>query len=122
MARILFRLRGVPDEEANAVRQLLEERKIAHYETPPGNWGISMPAIWLKDEAQWDEAQALLKSFQSEYTERQRALHAELRNSGQARSFLDELREKPFQVFFYIAVVLGLLYLSTMPFLEFAQG
>ena len=38
MARILFRLKGVPHEEAEAVRLLLDENHVEHYETPPGNW------------------------------------------------------------------------------------
>ena len=39
MATLLFRLRHVPDDEADDVRALLEENGIDFYETTPGNWG-----------------------------------------------------------------------------------
>ena len=48
MALLLFRLRNVPDDEADEVRHLLNENSIEFYETSAGNWGISMPAIWLR--------------------------------------------------------------------------
>jgi hypothetical protein len=39
MAKILFRLNGVSDEEANDVRELLANHAIDFYETSAGNWG-----------------------------------------------------------------------------------
>ena len=39
MAKILFRLNGVSDDEANDVRELLSNNAIDFYETSPGNWG-----------------------------------------------------------------------------------
>ena len=42
MSKLLFRLRNVPDDEAEEVRQLLEEHGIETYETDAGNWGISL--------------------------------------------------------------------------------
>lgn len=121
MARILFRLRGVPHEEAEAVRQLLDENHIEHYETPPGNWGISMPAIWVKQDQQFEEARALLDQFQAEHSQQQRAHYQAQKRDGVHHSFLDEVRRRPFHVIFYVAVILGILYLSTVPFIEFTQ-
>mgnify|MGYP000122608217 CR=1 FL=1 len=39
-----------------------------YYETPAGNWGISMPALWLKDENahDLDRAKALIEKYGSE--------------------------------------------------------
>jgi len=50
MSKILFRLNGVSEDEIEDVRELLTEHDIDFYETPPGNWGISMPAIWVKED------------------------------------------------------------------------
>ena len=121
MARILFRLMGVPHEEAEAVRLLLDENHVEHYETPPGNWGISMPAIWVKNDEQFDLARGLLDRFQEEHTRRQRAEYQARKRDGNSSSFLDEIRRRPFHVIFYVAVILGVLYLSTVPFIEFTQ-
>lgn len=38
-AKILFRLSGVPDDEADDVRMLLTDNAIDFYETSAGNWG-----------------------------------------------------------------------------------
>jgi len=48
MSKILFRLNGVSDDEAEEVRELLASNNIDFYETSPGNWGVSMPAIGLE--------------------------------------------------------------------------
>ncbi|MEE3087569.1 MAG: DUF6164 family protein, partial [Pseudomonadota bacterium] len=42
MAKLLFRMRDVPDDEAEEVRELLTQNKITFFETFAGNWGISM--------------------------------------------------------------------------------
>ena len=45
MSKLLFRLRNVPDDEADEVRELLTQHSIEFYETGAGNWGISMPRV-----------------------------------------------------------------------------
>ena len=52
MAVRLYSLRGVPDEEVNAIRELLDKHFIDYYESPAGAWGISAGAIWLIDAEQ----------------------------------------------------------------------
>lgn len=64
MAVQLMKLRGVPDDEADEIRALLDAHGIRHYETPPGAFRISMPAIWLPDSTQEDEAKELLRDYQ----------------------------------------------------------
>ena len=49
--------------EAQDIRALLAENRISVYETPSGNWGTSMAAIWLSDESQAEKAQALLIEY-----------------------------------------------------------
>jgi hypothetical protein len=66
MAILLFSLRGVPDDEAYEVRGLLTEQQIDFYETSAGNWGISMPALWLRDHAQLAQARELLANYQQQ--------------------------------------------------------
>lgn len=107
----VFRLKDVPDDEAEEIRNLLTEHHIDHYETPPGNWGISMPAIWLHDEEQLDEAKRLIGEYQIQRSAKFRS------NSGQRRSLL----ENPGQLILYIAFAAMILYFSIKPFLNFGQ-
>lgn len=75
MSVLFFSLRGVPEDEADEVRTLLTEHEIDFYETPAGNWGISMPALWLRDETQLPEVQTLLDSYQTQRAAEQRTLY-----------------------------------------------
>ena len=88
----LFRLRGVPDDEAEDIRALLTDNGIDFYETPAGNWGISMPAIWLTDENQLQQAQSLIKTYQQERFVRIRNEYEQLRKDGKNKNFIDEDR------------------------------
>ena len=64
MARQLLKLRHVPEDERAEICELLETHDIAFYETSAGNWGISLPALWLVHDEQYEQARALLDSLQ----------------------------------------------------------
>ena len=91
MAKLLFPLRNVPEDEADEVRALLTRHGMDWYETRPGPWGISAGGLWLRDPAAYPEARRLLDEYQQARRERVRA---ELREHGQP-GFLDLLRERP---------------------------
>ena len=76
MSKLLFKLRGVPDDEADEIRALLTEKQIEYYETSAGNWGISLPALWLQDDSRYSEAKELLDAYQIARTQRIRAEYA----------------------------------------------
>lgn len=119
MAKLLFRLRHVPDDEAEEVRQLLTAHQLEVYETDAGNWGISMPALWLQDEERYDEACALLEQYQRDRAERVRAEYASLKEQGGEPSLLSALRTQPLRVLLYLALSAGVLYLSVSSFFRF---
>ncbi|PKM11312.1 MAG: hypothetical protein CVV13_09605 [Gammaproteobacteria bacterium HGW-Gammaproteobacteria-3] len=112
MAQLFFSLRGVPEDEAEDIRQLLTENAIDYYQTPPGNWGISMPAIWLADDGQWERARILLDQYQKNRASSQRALYQQLKKQGQAPTFFKSIRKNPGRFIFYIAGILLILYVS----------
>lgn len=64
MAIRLIDLSLLSRREAQDIRALLSKNGISVYETPSGNWGTSMAAIWLADDNQLEEAQVLLKDYQ----------------------------------------------------------
>ncbi|MEJ2321488.1 MAG: DUF6164 family protein [Gammaproteobacteria bacterium] len=116
----LFRLRNVPEDEAEEIRQLLHEHGIEFYETPAGNWGISMPALWLIDENahELDHAKALIEQYQEKRAVQKRAEYEQLRREGRHRKLIDVLRERPLEVLLYVLIAALILYFSTKPFLD----
>lgn len=115
----LFSLRGVPDDEAEEIRVLLTKHVIDYYETPAGNWGVSMPAIWVKDDSQLARAKSLIEDYQRERTARARAAYAQLKAEGRHRTLVDTLRDNPLKVLVYLCIAVALIYLSTKPFFGF---
>ncbi|PSJ17685.1 DUF6164 family protein [Nitrosomonas supralitoralis] len=120
MAKILFRLNGVPDDEAYEVRELLASNAIDFYETTPGNWGVSMPAIWLNDDSQFEQARALLDAYQKERTSRMRAEYARLKREGKNLTFFDAIKQKPVSFAIHLALALLVIYLSARLVLDLA--
>ncbi len=121
MAKKLFGLRGVPEDEAEDVRQLLSRHGIDYYETSAGNWGISMPAIWLDDEHQYDQARKLIDDYQEERSVRMRREYEQRKSTGQYETLADRIRQAPLTFVFYIAIIIFLLYLFIGPFVSIGQ-
>lgn len=111
----LFKLRNVPDDEAEDIRNLLQSNHFDYYETPPGNWGISMPAIWLHDEERLPDAKRLIDEYQVQRSVQYR------KNSDQRKNLLANLLENPLQIILYAAFAAVILYFSIKPFLDFGQ-
>jgi len=118
MATQLMKLRYVPEDELREIHELMEQHEIEVYETSAGNWGISLPALWLKDDEQYPRARALLDDYARERASKARAEFEALKRSGRERTFIDILREKPLRTILYISVVLVLIYISIAPFVS----
>ena len=118
MAIQLVKLRGVPDDELAELHALLEEHGIDYYETFAGNWGISLPALWLRDELQYERARELLDEYQRQRFERVRGEYEEMKKAGKARGWLDIICENPARFVLYTALMFGLVYLSIVPFVS----
>ncbi len=116
MAKQIFRLRGVPDDEAEDIRQLLSEHHIEFYETPAGNWGISMPALWLVDESQESVAKALITEYQEERFRKARAHYEQLKREGKQPTLWGSFLNNPLQFLLYLAGILALIYFTVMPY------
>lgn len=121
MPVMIFRLRGVPEDEAREVRALLDAHGIDYYETSAGNWGISLPALWLRDEERFAQARSLIEAYEAERAQRVRAEYAALKAAGRGRTAWDLLRENPLRFALYLVGVLLLLYVSLRPFFHFGH-
>lgn len=100
MAVLIFKLRYVPDDEAQDIRELLSENDILFYETTAGILGMSMPGIWLKDDTQADLARKLIDDYQQLRQDR-----AQDEYSRAPRSFGDLFKENPLR---YVMIVLAI--------------
>lgn len=121
MAVKLFSLHNVPDDEAEDVRELLRSNEIDFYETPAGNWGVSVSSIWLHDEGELEKAKALLDIYQQERLIRVRDEYAQLGQTGRHRTLGDVIRENPLRFVVYLAAIAAVLYFSTKPFIDIGK-
>ncbi len=112
MSTLLFSLRGVPEDEAEDIRQLLDEHHIDYYETDAGNWGISMPALWLQQSDDLPRARQLLDDYQLKRQTEQRRHYEDLKKAGKAPTTLDLIRQHPVEFFFSIGFIGVILYIS----------
>lgn len=117
----LFPLNGVPEDEAEEVRALLNAGEIDYYETPAGNWGLSVPALWLHDENQFAQARALIDVYQQARLLRVREEYEQQQREGRQRTLIDVIRENPLRFFAYVAVIVAIIYFSTQPFLDIGK-
>ncbi|MBU1689938.1 MAG: hypothetical protein KJ958_02135 [Gammaproteobacteria bacterium] len=117
----LFSLHNVPDDEAEEIRELLRSNELDFYETPAGNWGVSLPYLWLHDENQLEKAKVLIDHYQQERLIRVREEYAQLEQTGRHRTLGDVIRENPQRFVVYLVVIATVLYLSIMPFLDIGK-
>lgn len=122
MAKILFRLRQVPEEEADDVRHLLDEHGIDWYETSAGRFQISFPAIWVRDDADEPAARGLIEVYQRQRAEQMRAAHAERAARGELETFRQRIGSNPASISLALLAVLFILYISIKPFVSLING
>ena len=112
MPILLFPMRGVPEDEADEVRALLDEHHIDYYETYAGNWGVSTPGLWLRDDAALLEAKALLNMYQAQRYQNAHAQYQELRQQGQHATFWRNFKERPLLLLGYLFAMALVMYAS----------
>ncbi len=118
MSLLLFSLRGVPEDEAWDIRALLSDHEIDFYETSAGNWGISMPAIWLKNDADLPIARQLIDDYQQNRAAEQREKYQQLKQLGQHKTILGAMKDNPLRFFLYLVLIYMVLYVSIKLFLD----
>lgn len=107
MSVIVFRLNGVEFEEAEAVRQLLSSENIDFYETSAGRFGMSLAAIWLHEDDDFDRARALIDDYQWQRSQYR----------PEPISLWQRFKLAPMQFVVLVLAVIALVYWSIMPFL-----
>jgi len=118
MSALVFKLRNVPEDEADDIRQLLNDRNIEIYETSAGNWGISMPGIWVKDDADLAPAKKLIKEYQQSRATSARAEYNADLEAGNVPSLVDRFRQRPIAFIGIVLFCLFVVYAMTAPFIR----
>lgn len=112
MAQLVFRLKNVPDEEVDDIRQLLTDNEIEFYETSAGRWQISMAGIWIKDKTQAQQAKELIAQDQQ-----QRAASAVPISAWDwVSGALSHARQNPVEFVFTLIAIALVLGVSVLPF------
>lgn len=117
MARLLFKLTLVPDDEAQEIRELLDAANIRYYETDAGFWRVGLDAIWLASRDQEDEARALILEYQKNRLQEQKSNYAELIAAGNAQNLWQSFRAQPLRFIGILIAVIFVLGLTLIPFL-----
>ncbi len=118
MPHLLFRLNGVPEDEEVEVRRLLDENHIAYYETSAGLFGISLAALWIRDDGEIDRAKELLEEYQQQRYRQARESYEQQQRDGNAETLLQRAMHQPIRTLLYLAIIALILYFSTVPFLS----
>lgn len=118
MSKLVFRLRNVPIDEAQDIRELLENNDIAYFETSAGNWGISLPAIWIHDAQQFELSRQLIDGYQRERSERLRREYELSKTKGEAKTLWQSFRENPirFVAFSALIAIILIIYMQVLVF------
>ncbi len=122
MAKLLLNLRGVPDDEADEVRQLLSDYHFDYYETSPNRWGITQGGIWLRDPDQYPDAKRVLDAYQKRRFERVRAEHEAMRRRGELETVTQRILRDPLRFLLYFLLIAVILAFMTIPFINLAFG
>jgi hypothetical protein len=114
-------LGGVPDDEADDIRALLDEAEIDFYEVPASFLGISPASLWLRDSGDLERAKAMIDAYEVERATRARREYDRLKKEGRHTTLLDALKAHPLRITVYAAAIAVILYLSLSPFLNFGK-
>ena len=122
MSKIIFRLKNVPDDEAQEVRDLFQDNHIETFETSAGNWGVSLPAIWLKNDSQFSLAKKLLEDYQQQRYITARKSYETEKASGNHKTLWDSFKEQPLKFTAYTSIAMLVFYLSIKFAFDLGQG
>lgn len=116
MAKKLYPLRNVPDDESEEMRILLREHNIDFHETSSGFFGIGTAALWVNNENQFDTARELISQYQKQRYTQAHKIYLEQKAAGEQARFSDLYRKDPGRVILYLLFALFLVFLMTLPF------
>lgn len=121
MARLIFDLRDVPDDEADDVRALLASADIAFYETRAAALGLFAGGLWVADDKLAPAAKTQIAHYQHARQLRVRAEYEAALRDGSAETSWQSIRRQPVKalVLFLAAVLIAAI--TVLPFILFGN-
>jgi len=117
MSKLLLNLRHVGDDEYHEVCTLLDQHGITWYRTEPSPWGISHGGLWLREQAEYPRARALLTDYQAQRSARVRGEREQALRDGTADTFAGIFRRRPVYVVGMLLAMLCVAALVLLPYL-----
>ena len=112
---LLFRLNGVPEAEADAVRHALVEQDIVFYETYAGRWRLGTAAIWLDTK----DVDVIARARQAIAEVQQTVLLQAREDYDPKDTSWRRIRQQPWAFVVIMIAVALVLYLTLAPFVGF---
>lgn len=97
MTKLLFKLNNVPQDEADDVRQLLDEGSFESYETSAGFFGLGAAAIWTRNHDQFEAAKQAIDDYQAERAIVMRERYEQRVAAGEEATFWQSILQHPFK-------------------------
>ncbi len=116
MAKLLFKLSGVPDDEIEGVRNALEAEEIDYYETSSGLLGLSFAAIWIKQDEQYAQAKQTLNDYQKTRYKTAKQKQFDDIEKGENITWWQAFKSSPIRSLLSIIFVMAILYIAIIPF------
>ena len=117
MSVMLFKLRGVEEDEADEIRALLTQHEINFYETTNGRWGLGFAAVWLHDDEVFEQAKTLIEDYQVQRYQQARETYQQLCLEGKQQTMWKTMKERPVQVLLVLLAVTIVTIFALTPFL-----
>lgn len=121
MARLIFDLRDVPDDEADDVRALLESADIAFYETRPSVLGLFAGGLWVADDSLVPAAKSLIAKYQQARQLRARADYEAALRDGSAETSWTAIRRHPAKALVLLLAAMLIAAITVLPFILFGN-
>lgn len=118
MPKILMNLRNVPEDEADAVLNMLNENQIEHYQVPPSAFMISAGSIWVQHDADYPKAKALFDQLQQERAEQAQADWQTQKDQGIQPGLFDALQQHPGRFIAYLAIAVLIVMFMLTPVIQ----
>lgn len=113
MAKKVYDTNWASSEEVSDILALLQRHAIPHYETPKGIFGLSVGAIWVKDDSDYETARQIIEEYDKARALRVRQQHeSAARGTGLVATLLNVRRlivERPHEALLYVVIIAGLI-------------
>jgi len=116
MSILLFKMRGVEEDEAEDIRLLLDEHEIDFYETSNGAWGLGYAAIWLKSDALYDQAKAIIADYQDQRAQLAQQAYQQLCLEGNQPTLWSRFKTQPSSIILTLIALMIVAMFALLPF------